>query len=239
MPYVSALENILKGINIGVNDYLGMSSYVFREQDSKKESFRRYTPDSIDRKLLPHMDINSISYIRDQHLDVVLQGMFQNYSMALQESRERALLDDSFDRTSLDKKLDVAMNRRYGMGVFLFLGAVSTVATLGLAKIMNPNYPGMPPMAGSVVGAFLVLIEHWGNPIGKLLMSTYTNSETLGTRYYEDKIKHTHLKEIRKYAKKYAPQLLIEELGGEYNFSKKPAPVVSKEKVLDANVFSN
>ncbi len=235
MPYVSALENILREIDIGVDNHLEMSNYVFKRRDSQKSS-KRYTSDSIDRIALPHIDINSISYIKDQHLDVVLQGMFQKYSIAIQESRERALLDDSFNRADLDKELNSAMSKRYGAGLLIFYATSAIVATMGLARVLDPTYPGMPPIMGSVIAAPLTLIEHWGgNPLGKLLMSTYTNSKTLGTRYYEDKVKHQHFKKILKYVKKYAPELLKEK---ETSY-KKPIPVLSKEKVLNANVFSN
>jgi hypothetical protein len=213
MPYVSALENIFREIDTHVDDYLSMSNH----RSSK-------------------FSINDISYIKSQNLDEILQGMFQAYASKLQESRERTLFDDSFDRVNLDKELSKAMNQRYNLGVWIFFCGSATVASFGAANLLNPNYPGTYPVMGSFVGAGLSLIEHWGgNPIGKLLMSNYTDSKILGTTYYEDRLKHKDFNKIRRYAKKYAPELLVERLV----VVKKYIPLVSKEKILDTNIFSN
>jgi len=235
MPFTTVLDELLTEVNTGVDSYLMKFTHSARVIDTKDP--KHYSTDSIDRKILPYLNIDCISYVKDKNLDVIVKGMLQKYASERQKSRERELLDYNFDRLEMDAQISKSMNWKYrvGGGVFYLISAVS--ASFAVATLMTGKYvSSFAPFAGSLAAFPLTLIEHWGpRPIGRLLMSNYTDSITLGTAYYEEKLEKKYHDMIHHYAQKYSPELLANKLATSRNY----VPLVSKTKVLDAPIFIN
>jgi hypothetical protein len=241
MPFTTILDELFTEANTGVDKHLMKSTYSSNLYNSKNcgNDIKTYNPHSIDRKILPYFTIEDIPDIKDKNLDMVIKGIFQEYTSKLQESRERELFDDAFDRTEMDKQIVKSMNWKYdvGVGAFYIATAIGIAAVIGRFNLIDANFAsGTIPLASSFAAFPLTLIEHWGpRPIGKLLMSNYTNSKILGTSYYEEKLRNKYYHMIHKYASKHSPEILETIIAP----VKKYVPLTSKEKILGAEIFNN
>jgi|GEM_PF-4433682 len=201
----SAIERLIDSIELEVK------SHVKNDLSDAmcNGAFGRYSPDSIDRKIFPYIDVRNTGYLKDMdYMDDRLLAISQDYASSLQRSVERRLVDSHlnvFDSTSMDKRLSKAENAAFLASTMTTYAASAVLIACGISLCeISSQYPGLIYIGG-MFSAFIpaIFVERWHHPLGRLVMNlSYNEKSMLGTNHHEDDLKKQYIRRLDKYARK-------------------------------------
>jgi hypothetical protein len=212
MSINSRLEKLMDSIELKVDErveqYAQEKALPIVSSKKKLYNFGVYNPKSIDRYNYPLISLNGTCSNYKDSLDKITINLFQEYSVKLQESKERKYFDANFDNDKYESKVNRMRTNAYGLAT----GIAGVATTMGIFYLCNGNFDSRfsgEYVISPMVGFMAVVLESWFNPLGKLLMINYGKSKLLGTKQYEADLKLIYTKKIIKHLRKINPKNIL------------------------------
>jgi hypothetical protein len=163
----------------------------------------------------PTINIKSeLMNVSPDGFDDGLYAIMQEYASKLQDSRVKPLINQKFDKSKLEKRIERAKNWRYPLATSLVFFTSAAGMSLGINYLAQTyeiemlNFSTIPLFLGTFIATIPTILETWYRPVGRLLMLDLSSSRIKGTEEYESNLRSDYMRKANSYLKTYEYNLI-------------------------------